>query len=200
MLGIESKYAASFVTIDEGCHIRTVIVEPPDPSHASNTPVVLVHGFLGALGIFIKNINALSKTRRVFLFDLMGFGRSSRVALQGNAMEVEKAYVNSIEKWRQKVGIDKFVLVGCSFGGFMSFAYTLRHPEQVRHLILVDPWGLGIKPEDDRVVWTRKGENIYATDVPLHYRMYFYFGMKINTVLRVMGPLGKQTVYSLSVM
>ena len=191
--GIESQYTTSFVTIDKDCHIRTLIVEPTDPSCSANIPVVLVHGFLGGSGMFIKNINALTKTRRVFAFDLMGFGRSSRVALQGSAMEVEEAYVTSIEKWRQKVGIDSFVLLGHSLGGFMSSAYALRHPNRIRHLILVDPWGYGIKPEDDRVVWTRNGKNIYVTDVPLKYRLFLYMGMKINalTVLRVIGPLGE---------
>lgn len=191
--GIESKYTTRFVTIDESCHIRTLIVGPTNPLCASNTPVVLVHGFLGGIGMFIKNINALSKTRRVFVFDMMGFGRSSRVTVQGSAMEVEESYVASMEKWRQKVGIDNFVLLGHSLGGFMSSAYALRHPSHIRHLILVDPWGYGVKPNDDRVVWTRNGENIYATDVPIIYRMYLYLGMKINalTALRLIGPLGK---------
>lgn len=192
LLGIESQYATSFVTIDEDCHIRTLIVEPTDPSCAANVPVVLVHGFLGGSGMFIKNINALSKTRRVYIFDLMGFGRSSRVPLQGDAMDIEEAYVTSIEKWRQKVDIDSFVLVGHSLGGFMSSAYAFRHPNRIRHLILIDPWGYGIKPEDDRVVWTRNGKNIYITDVALQYRLFLYFGMKVNalSILRVMGPLG----------
>ena len=193
MLGIESKYTTSFVTIDEDCHIRTVIVEPKDSSCMSNVPVVLVHGFLGGIGMFIKNINALSKTRRIFVFDMMGFGRSSRVPVKGSAMEVEEAYVASIEKWRRKVGIDSFILLGHSLGGFMSSAYALRHPSRIKHLILVDPWGYGVKPEDDRVVWTRNGKNIYAEDVPLQYRMFLYLGMKINAlaVLRIIGPLGK---------
>ena len=75
----------------------------------------------------------------------------------------------------------------------MSSAYALRHPSHIRHLILVDPWGYGVKPDDDRVVWTRNGENIYATDVPLIYRMFLYLGMTINalTALRLIGPLGK---------
>ena len=197
MLGIESKYTASFVTIDEDCHIRTIIVEPKDPSCASNIPVVLVHGFLGGIGMFIKNINALSRSRKVYVFDLMGFGRSSRVPVQGSAMEVEEAYVTSIEKWRQKVDIDSFVLVGHSLGGFMSSAYALRHPNRIKHLILVDPWGYGIKPEDDRVVWIRNGKNIYAEDIPLQYRIFIYLGMRINALaaLRIIGPLGKYFFY-----
>lgn len=192
-VGIESDYKTSFVRISEDCHIRTLITEPTDPSNVQNIPIVMIHGFLGGIGLFIKNINALSKTRRVYVFDLMGFGRSSRVPLLGNAMKVEESYVSSIEKWRQKVGLDKFVLLGHSLGGFMSTAYALRHPDQVKHLILVDSWGYGVKPDDDRVVWTRNGENVYVSSVPMKYRMFLYFGTKVNalSVLRLLGPLGK---------
>ena len=179
---IESDYKTSFVEIDDDCHIRTLITEPSDPSNIQNTPIVMIHGFLGAIGILIKNINALSKTRRVFVFDLMGFGRSSRVHVPGNAMEVEKSYVSSIEKWRQKVGLGKFVLLGHSFGGFMSTAYALRHPDQVKHLILVEPWGYG------RAVRTRNGKNVYVSSVPMIYR---YFSTRAIAILRILGPLGK---------
>ena len=181
-VGIKSDYETSFVKIDDDCHIRTLITEPSDPSNIQNTPIVMIHGYLGSIGILIKNINALSKTRRVFVFDLMGFGRSSRVPVPGNAVEVEESYVSSIEKWRQEVKLGKFVLLGHSLGGFMSTAYALRHPYQVKHLILVEPWGYG------RVVWTRNGEKVYDSSVPMKYR---YFSTRVNALLRILGPLGK---------
>jgi pimeloyl-ACP methyl ester carboxylesterase len=40
------------------------------------------------------------------------------------------------------------VLLGHSFGGYLSAAYALKYPENVQHLILADPWGLPEKPVD----------------------------------------------------
>ena len=115
---------------------------------ATNLPLVMVHGFAGGLGLWAMNIDALVKNRPVYVFDLLGFGRSSRPRFSTDPQEAEVEYVNSIEQWRQQIGLEKFVLLGHSFGGFLSSAYALRHPSRVKHLVLVDSWGFQKKPEE----------------------------------------------------
>ncbi len=50
------------------------------------------------------------------------------------------------------LGDEKMVLVGHSLGGYLAASYALRHPEHVKHLVLVCPAGVPKAPED----WQKK--------------------------------------------
>lgn len=60
--------------------------------------------------------------------------------------QVEDYYVESLEKWRKNNGIDKFDLLGHSFGGYTALCYALKYPEHVKKLILVSPGGVERSP------------------------------------------------------
>lgn len=48
-------------------------------------------------------------------------------------------FVESMEKWRLGMGLDKFILVGHSLGGIIVAAYRDAYPEAVSHLVLASP-------------------------------------------------------------
>lgn len=81
-----------------------------------------------------------------FYYFCKGFGRSSRPNFSNDSMEAEQQMVESLEEWRQQLNLEKFILLGHSFGGYLATSYTISHPDRVKHLILADPWGFTEKP------------------------------------------------------
>ncbi|KAL5107992.1 1-acylglycerol-3-phosphate O-acyltransferase ABHD5 [Taenia crassiceps] len=148
VLGCECDFEKFFLPIyDSSQYLRTVIARKFSKSNSllgeceRRVPLVLIHGFASGIGLWCKNFDALSTSRRVYAFDLLGFGRSSRPPFPETAEGVEDKFVEMIEEWRKNVKLDKFILLGHSMGGFIAASYALSHPERIVHLVLIDPWG-----------------------------------------------------------
>ncbi|XP_068427656.1 (Lyso)-N-acylphosphatidylethanolamine lipase [Clinocottus analis] len=148
---IQNDLWARFVTLPNQNRIWTLTLTKKGArkpaEQAPKTPLVMVHGFGGGVGLWIRNIDALSRSRPLYAFDLLGFGRSSRPSFPSDAAKAEEQFVESIEQWRQSVGLENMVLLGHSLGGYLAAAYAIQYPARVSHLILVDPWGFPERPK-----------------------------------------------------
>jgi pimeloyl-ACP methyl ester carboxylesterase len=131
----------------EAYEINTLETFPEDNGDLCEFPLVMVHGLGGGVGIWVKNIDALSKKYKIFMFDCLGFGKSSHPNFPREPGEVEALMVEAIEQWRLALGLEKIILLGHSFGGYQVACYALQHPRVIKHLILADPWGFPIMPE-----------------------------------------------------
>lgn len=97
-------------------------------------PVVFIHGGPGA------GCDALSRRffdpnlYRIVTFDQRGCGRSTPHA----SLEKNTTWdlVADLERIREHLGIDKWVLFGGSWGSALALAYAQSHPERVQALIL----------------------------------------------------------------
>lgn len=67
-----------------------------------------------------------------FVVDPRGAGRSGRPETM-----THEAMVEDYEALRKELGIRKWLLVGHSYGGFISLEYVTRHPESVAGMILI---------------------------------------------------------------
>ncbi|XP_066281024.1 1-acylglycerol-3-phosphate O-acyltransferase ABHD5-like, partial [Branchiostoma lanceolatum] len=141
---VKSTLERLYVPISNGRRIWTLKVRSKKPD---TLPIVIIHGFGGAAAHFFLNFDALAEDRAVYAFDILGFGRSSRCEFSTNADVAEKEFVESIEEWRKGVGLERFILMGTSFGGFLATSYAIKHPERVKHLILAEPWGFPERTE-----------------------------------------------------
>jgi len=90
--------------------------------------------------------------------------------------------------------IQQLDFVGHSMGGYLSAVYALRHPEHVKHVILVCPAGIGRRPaewkppESLRSPWTMRGQMFrFATTV-------WNWGVTPGSMIRAAGPLGPRLV------
>jgi cardiolipin-specific phospholipase len=120
--------------------------------------LVMLHGYGAGLGFFYRNFESLSRAAgwKVYALDLLGMGRSSRPNFkihakdkEGKVQEAESWFVDALEEWRIKRGLDKFTLLGHSLGGYLAVAYALKYPGHLNKLILASPVGI---PEDPHAV------------------------------------------------
>jgi proline iminopeptidase len=72
---------------------------------------------------------------RVIYYDQRGTGLSDYEPGE-SGYSVEQA-VNDLDALRRSLGIDSWVLLGFSYGGFLAQYYTATYPENVRGLVLV---------------------------------------------------------------
>lgn len=178
----KGKYVEVLLDERTNCKVWTRIF---NPGIEDKCPLVMLHGMGAGLALFAMNFDDLSKCRTVYAIDLPGYARSSRCQFKSNPEEAEAQYVQSIESWRLKMGLEKFCLLGHSFGGYLSAAYTLKHPEHVSHLILADSWGLPEKPKE------------FSRPIPIWIKVLYHGLFKhLNPLagLRMAGPWGFQTI------
>ncbi|KAJ2746156.1 hypothetical protein GGI20_001579 [Coemansia sp. BCRC 34301] len=131
---------------------------------APRRSLVLTHGYFAGVGFFFRNYHGLSQVPGwdVYAIDWLGMGRSSRPTYKGvrdegderRATYAEDFFVESLEAWRQRMGIDRMVLCGHSFGGYMVGAYALKYPQHVEKLVLLSPIGVPEAPHDlENMIW-----------------------------------------------
>jgi proline iminopeptidase len=100
-------------------------------------PAVALHG--GPGGGVVPEMRSYfdPKTYRVVMFDQRGCGRSTPHAELDENTTWD--LVADMERLREKLGIEKWVVFGGSWGACLALAYAISHPERVLGIVL---WGV----------------------------------------------------------
>jgi proline iminopeptidase len=109
---------------------------PDGPSMRERPTVLLLHGGPGFDHAYFKPyLSALSDSAQLVYLDQRGQGRSDRPPL--NSCTIEQM-ADDAAAFCQALHITRPAILGHSFGGFVALQLTVRHPELVGQLILVD--------------------------------------------------------------
>jgi proline iminopeptidase len=115
-------------------------VEPPhelyveECGNPQGLPVLFVHGGPGAGCEPWHRTFFNPESYRILLYDQRGAGRSRpHASLENNTTQ---ALVGDMERIRQELAIERWVLFGGSWGSTLSLIYAETHPERVLALIL----------------------------------------------------------------
>ena len=119
---------------------------------AGGPVVVLVHGLGGSAEDWRKLEPYLAKAGyRVYLPDLIGYGRSEQAADFSYSVPDEAGVVIG---FLDALGLKQVVLGGWSMGGWIVQRIAGEHPERVRRLMLFDSAGIYEKPAWDTRLFT----------------------------------------------
>jgi len=105
------------------------------------SPVLLVHGSgpgVTAWANWQLNLPELAKKFRAVAPDMFGFGYSG----SKGRIEDKQIWVDQIASLLDQLGIDKVSMIGNSFGGAITLAFMIAHPDRVERAVLMGSVGL----------------------------------------------------------
>jgi proline iminopeptidase len=117
------------VTIN-GCQLNVEVYGP------EGGPVLVAHhggGGIGSLAEPKSTFGNLADRFRVIVFDARGCGLSEGIPPYSHAQ-----WAADVDGLRQWAGVDKIVIAGGSYGGFIALEYAVAYPKHVSAIILRD--------------------------------------------------------------
>lgn len=115
----------------------------------SGSAVLIING---GPGLDSAGFEAVAKTiaaqgYQTILFDQRGTGRSRLANINAETIRLA-LMVQDIEQLRQQLSIEKWVVLGHSFGGMLGAAYAAKYPQHISKLIFSSSGGLDLQFRD----------------------------------------------------
>ncbi|PKV75616.1 alpha/beta fold hydrolase [Pontibacter ramchanderi] len=107
-------------------------------------PIVFVHGTPTWSFVWRQQIKALSRTHRCIAPDHLGFGLSDKPL---NFAYTPEAHAHNLEQFIEHLQLKDITLVVHDFGGPIGLNYALKHPENIKRLIILNTWMWSLEDE-----------------------------------------------------
>jgi pimeloyl-ACP methyl ester carboxylesterase len=137
-----------------------------DGGRGGALPVLFVHGNGANLTQWSVQLAHLRATRRAAAFDLRGMGKSD---VPPNGDYSVEAMADDVQAVADALHLDRFILVGHSYGGAVVMRYAAKHPERVAGVVYADSAG-SLKIADDAAA---KFVAALRRDQPAFVRQWF---------------------------
>ena len=98
-------------------------------------PLVLMHGGPGADRFTLWPLRRLGSTRTLVFYDHRCNGRAAGAPVTSMTWDNLTADADAL---RERLGFERWGVLGHSFGGHVALEYALRYPDRVTDLVLVD--------------------------------------------------------------
>jgi len=128
---------------------RIAYVERPASGRPRPTPVVFVHGGPGIADMAGDSAyfgRLAGDGYDVWVYDQAGTGRSGRLA-DPRGYTIARG-VADLEAIRQRIGADRLILIGHSYGGQVAAGYLAAHPSRVAKVVFSSPGALAPALDD----------------------------------------------------
>lgn len=131
-------------------------------------PIVLLHGSFMSIPLnWSQFIPLLAKGRKVIVMELQGHGRTRDIDRKFSY----GGMADDVSGLLQHLSIDSADILGYSMGGGVAFQFAIRHPEQVRRLVILsgtyahDGWW----PDVEAVFGTFTADMFMGTPIQKQY-------------------------------
>jgi abhydrolase domain-containing protein 6 len=118
--------------------------------------IVLLHGFAlnkDCWTAFARYVKAY----HLIIPDIPGFGESSQKRTDSYDIESQ---VKRLDRFMEKLDLDRFHVVGQSMGGAIAAVYSARHPDKVLTLALLDTAGVPAENKSEFARQLEQGKNL----------------------------------------
>ncbi len=108
--------------------------------HGQGPPVVLLHGYAGAIWNWERQIEPLGRRFTLFIPDLIGHGLSDKPRVT----YTPAFYTDWLCGFLDAVGVGRAAIVGHSMGAGLALSLALTYPDHVDRLVLISGFPRGL--------------------------------------------------------